>query len=66
MKLVANWGIVGGGMLGMTLAWELAKAGHRVSLFEASREAGGLASAWRLGDIIWDRHSTLHCFRIRP
>lgn len=56
MKFVANWGIVGGGMLGMTLAWELAKAGHRVSLFEASGEAGGLASAWRLGDIIWDRH----------
>ena len=56
MKAIAHWGIVGGGMLGMTLAWELAKAGHRVSLFEASSEAGGLASPWRLGDIIWDRH----------
>lgn len=56
MKTVPHWGIVGGGMLGMTLAWELAKTGHRVSLFEAAPEAGGLASAWRLGDIVWDRH----------
>lgn len=56
MKLLPHWGIVGGGMLGMTLAWELAKAGQRVSLFEASPEAGGLASAWQLGDIVWDRH----------
>lgn len=40
----------------MTLAWELAKAGNRVSLFEAGSQAGGLASAWHLGDIVWDRH----------
>ncbi|MBZ5577614.1 MAG: FAD-dependent oxidoreductase [Acidobacteriia bacterium] len=51
-----HWGIVGGGMLGMTLAWELAKAGNRVSLFEAEAQVGGLASAWRLGDVVWDRH----------
>jgi len=51
-----HWGIVGGGMLGMTLAWELAKAGRRVSLFESAPEPGGLAAAWRLGDIVWDRH----------
>ena len=40
----------------MTLAWELAKAGNRVSLFEAAAEPGGLASAWQLGDVVWDRH----------
>ena len=56
MKTAPHWGIVGGGMLGMTLAWELAKSGNRVSLFEAAAEPGGLASAWRLGDIVWDRH----------
>lgn len=56
MTQALHWGIVGGGMLGMTLAWELAKAGHRVSLFEANADAGGLASAWRIGDVIWDRH----------
>ena len=56
MRTKPHWGIVGGGLLGMTLAWELAKAGNRVSLFEAAPEPGGLASAWRLGDIVWDRH----------
>ncbi len=42
-------------MLGMTLAWRLARKGQRVSLLEAAREFGGLASAWRLGDVTWDR-----------
>ena len=56
MRTKPHWGIVGGGLLGMTLAWELVKAGNRVSLFEAAPEPGGLASAWRLGDIVWDRH----------
>lgn len=56
MTSAPHWGIVGGGMLGMTLAWELAKAGNRVSLFEAGPCLGGLASPWRLGDVVWDRH----------
>ena len=56
MTAPSHWGIVGGGLLGMTLAWELAKAGHRVSLLEAAPEPGGLASAWRLGEIVWDRY----------
>ncbi|HWF10350.1 MAG TPA: NAD(P)/FAD-dependent oxidoreductase [Bryobacteraceae bacterium] len=51
-----HWGIVGGGLLGMTLAWELAKRGHEVSIFEAGAEPGGLASAWQIGDVVWDRH----------
>lgn len=51
-----HWGIIGGGLLGMTLAWELAKRGHDVSVFEAGSETGGLASPWQLGDVIWDRH----------
>lgn len=48
--------ILGGGLLGMTLALRLAQAGHRVTLYEAAPNLGGLASAWTLGDIIWDRH----------
>lgn len=51
-----RWGIVGGGMLGMTLAHRLARAGRDVTLVEASSELGGLASAWNLGDVVWDRH----------
>jgi protoporphyrinogen oxidase len=56
-----NFGIVGGGMLGLTLAWELAKQGHQVTLFESSNSLGGLASAWQLETndgqrMVWDRH----------
>ncbi|WP_404789535.1 NAD(P)/FAD-dependent oxidoreductase [Altericista sp. CCNU0014] len=51
-----NWAVVGGGMLGMTLAYRLAQQGQQVTLFEAATELGGLASAWQLDDIIWDRH----------
>lgn len=51
-----SWGIVGGGILGMTLALRLAQQGQKVTLFESAPELGGLASAWQLGDILWDRH----------
>jgi protoporphyrinogen oxidase len=51
-----NWAIVGGGMLGMTLAYRLAQQGQQVTLFEGAAELGGLASAWQLDDITWDRH----------
>ncbi len=52
----SHWGIVGGGMLGMTLALRLAEQGKRVTLIEAAPQVGGLASAWQLGDVTWDRH----------
>lgn len=51
-----SWGIVGGGILGMTLALRLAQRGKRVTLFEGAPQLGGLASAWKLGDVVWDRH----------
>lgn len=51
-----RWGIVGGGMLGMTLAHRLAQQGKRVTLIEAAPQLGGLASAWQVGDVVWDRH----------
>ena len=53
---MAHWGIVGGGLLGMTLAHRLGQHGHRVTLLEAGEGLGGLASAWTLGDVVWDRH----------
>lgn len=51
-----RWGIVGGGILGMLLAHRLARQGRPVTLFEAADHLGGLAAAWRLGDVVWDRH----------
>lgn len=48
--------IVGGGMLGLTLALRRAEAGDRVTVFERAAEFGGLASAWTLGEVTWDRH----------
>lgn len=48
--------IVGGGMLGMTLAHRLTQAGKAVTLFEAAPSLGGLAAPWQLGDVVWDRH----------
>jgi protoporphyrinogen oxidase len=51
-----RWAIVGGGLLGMTLAHRLAQAGRDVTLFEGADRLGGLASAWQLGEVVWDRH----------
>ena len=51
-----RWGIVGGGMLGLALAKRLAERGQQVTVMEGAPEIGGLAGAWRLGDVIWDRH----------
>ena len=50
-----RWAILGAGFLGMTLALRLAKWG-RVTLFESAPHLGGLASSWKLGDVVWDRH----------
>src|SRR5215831_9618111 len=51
-----RWGIIGGGILGMTLAYRLAQHGKHVTILEGAPHLGGLASAWTLGDVVWDRH----------
>ena len=51
-----RWAVVGGGMLGMTAALRLAQAGQQVTIYEAANGFGGLADAWKLGDVTWDRH----------
>ena len=50
-----KWGIIGGGVMGMTLALRLAQKGEKVTLFEASPNLGGLVSYWKLGEIEWDK-----------
>ena len=48
--------IIGSGFLGLTLALRLAEAGNRVTVYESAPEIGGLASAWQIGDVVWDKH----------
>lgn len=42
--------------MGLTLAHRLALQGQRVTVMEAAPNLGGLADAWELGDLTWDRH----------
>ena len=51
--------IVGGGVLGLTLAHRLSARGHRVTLLEAEPRLGGLACAHDYGRFTWDRF--YHC-----
>lgn len=65
-----GWAIVGGGLLGATLALRLSRMGRSVSLIEAGPGLGGLADSWQVGDVHWDRHyhvtllSDLHLRRL--
>lgn len=56
----SRWAVVGGGMLGLTLALRLREQGKDVTVFERSEHVGGLASAWSIptpdGEVTWDRH----------
>ncbi|MFN0141460.1 MAG: NAD(P)/FAD-dependent oxidoreductase [Pyrinomonadaceae bacterium] len=54
--MTQNIAIVGSGFLGMTLALRLAERGDHVTLFESASEIGGLASAWQIGEVTWDKH----------
>lgn len=56
-----SWAVVGGGILGGTLALRLSEQGHRVTLYERAPTLGGLASSFQIGDVTWDRfyHVTL-------
>jgi len=51
-----NVAIIGSGFLGLTLALRLSDAGAKVTVFESASEIGGLASAWQIGDVVWDKH----------
>ena len=48
--------VIGGGVLGCQVARHLNQRGHEVILYEAASELGGLAAAWEIGDVRWDRH----------
>ena len=48
-------GIVGGGLLGLGLAYRLAGEGIPVTVYEASKQLGGLAGTTKLGGVDVDR-----------
>lgn len=50
-----RWAILGGGMLGLTLAHHLAPRGHSLSVFELDSTWGGLAAPQKVGNVTWDQ-----------
>ena len=48
-------GVVGGGLLGMTVAHRLRAAGVQATILEAAPQPGGLASSQTIGGARWDR-----------
>jgi protoporphyrinogen oxidase len=56
---VKRTAVVGGGILGLTLALRLAQHGVAVDLLEAAPELGGLAGPFDYGEFVWDRF--YHC-----
>lgn len=57
----SSWLVIGGGVMGLKVARDLAEKGQEVTVAEAAPVMGGLTSAWQLGDVTWDRfyHVTL-------
>lgn len=51
----ARVGIVGGGVLGLALAYRLSAAGQRVTVFETGAQPGGLATWFDYGPFVWDK-----------
>jgi protoporphyrinogen oxidase len=54
-QVKSNIIVIGGGFTGLSAAYELANAGHSVTVLEAESEIGGLASAFNVGEYKLDR-----------
>ena len=57
MKQIA---IIGGGVGGMAAAFDLVRAGHQVTIFEASDQAGGLATGFKEPHWDWSVEKFYH------
>lgn len=49
-------GIIGGGMMGLTLAYRLSRQGYKVSIIETRDQMGGLSTWFDYGDFTWDKY----------
>lgn len=52
--------IIGAGFAGLTAAYELQSAGHRVTIYEAAPQAGGLASGFKAPGWDWSLERFYH------
>lgn len=52
MANTQNIAIIGAGVAGMAAAWDLVRAGHTVTIYEAGERVGGLAAGFK--DEAWD------------
>lgn len=50
-----KWAIVGGGLMGMSLAKRLAQQGQEITILESGPQLGGLVSSWKMNDFEWDK-----------
>jgi protoporphyrinogen oxidase len=53
-------GIIGAGAAGMAAAWDLVRAGHQVTVFEAGNEVGGLAAGFKDDQWEWALEKFYH------
>lgn len=52
---MAEVGIIGAGVAGLSAAYRLRQQGHRVTVLEAKPQAGGLSTTARWGDVLVER-----------
>ncbi len=55
-----NIGIIGAGAAGMAAAWDLIRAGHQVTLYEAGHAIGGLAAGFKDESWEWSLEKFYH------
>lgn len=60
MSESAHIAIIGAGMAGLTAAYDLVDAGHRVTVYEAAPEVGGLAAGFRAPHWDWSLEKFYH------
>lgn len=52
--------IIGAGVAGLSAAWDFARAGHTVTIYEAGAEVGGLASGFKVDGWDWSLEKFYH------